>query len=170
MYLKGLPRPVRRLRHCSTTFEVHWLTLECWYELWPIDCSMDCAVGRAEECEAMQHALREANGSGAKEKEKRGETKKKRGKRVAHNDESGGWKKQKRKSRLVPCGPPACGRRAQARSVVCALSIGDPARRATRSKEEERRWEVMRETREKKVKKAKIYKGLWSERTLRRRR
>jgi len=30
MYLKGFPSFVSWFRHCSTTLEVHWLTLLCW--------------------------------------------------------------------------------------------------------------------------------------------
>jgi len=30
IYLKGFPSLVSWFRHCSTTFDVHWLTLLCW--------------------------------------------------------------------------------------------------------------------------------------------
>lgn len=41
MYLNGFPSLVSWLRHCSTTFDVHWFTLLCWYALPPIAPSMD---------------------------------------------------------------------------------------------------------------------------------
>merc|ERR1711963_701216 len=36
MYLKGLESFVSWLRHCSTTDDVHWFTLLCWYALPPM--------------------------------------------------------------------------------------------------------------------------------------
>jgi hypothetical protein len=41
IYLNGFPNFVSWFRHCSTTFEVHWLTLLCWYALPPIAPSTD---------------------------------------------------------------------------------------------------------------------------------
>ncbi len=42
MYLNGFPSLVNWLRHCSTTLEVHWFTLLCWYAFPPIVPSIDC--------------------------------------------------------------------------------------------------------------------------------
>merc|ERR1712018_137773 len=44
MYLKGFPSFVNWFKHCSTTFEVHWLTLLCWYALPPIAPSIDSFI------------------------------------------------------------------------------------------------------------------------------
>ncbi len=41
MYLNGFPSLVSWLRHCSTTLEVHWFTLLCWYAFPPIVPSID---------------------------------------------------------------------------------------------------------------------------------
>merc|ERR1712226_37778 len=41
MYLNGFPSFVSWFKHCSTTFDVHWLTLLCWYAFPPIAPSID---------------------------------------------------------------------------------------------------------------------------------
>ena len=41
IYLNGLLSFVSWLRHCSTTFDVHWFTLLCWYAFPPMAPSID---------------------------------------------------------------------------------------------------------------------------------
>ena len=42
IYLKGLLSFVSWLRHCSTTLDVHWFTLLCWYAFPPMAPSTAC--------------------------------------------------------------------------------------------------------------------------------
>ena len=44
MYLNGLPSFVSWFKHCSTTLDVHWFTLLCWYAFPPIAPSTDSLI------------------------------------------------------------------------------------------------------------------------------
>lgn len=44
IYLNGFPILVSWFKHCSTTLEVHWLTLLCWYEFPPMAPSIDSLI------------------------------------------------------------------------------------------------------------------------------
>lgn len=44
MYLNGLPSLVSWFKHCSTTLEVHWFTLLCWYAFPPMAPSTDSLI------------------------------------------------------------------------------------------------------------------------------